>query len=175
MKGINLIAAVSIDGKIGHDQGMLWYFQEDMDFYKKMTTGNILIVGPKTYYGLPEQALRNRTHIIVIPEGDTRTIENKFNADIYVTAGPVKTIKRVQEIVKDNQKIFVIGGETIYKELLPYVQTAHITWINKIYESGNRNFPIDELHKDFYISDDKDWRRTKDGRRYKFVTYERTF
>jgi dihydrofolate reductase len=154
---------------------MLWYIQEDMDFYKKKTTGNILIVGPKTYYGLPEQALKERTHIIVTPKGDKRTIENRFNTDIYVVAGAEKAIKKAREILKKDQEIFVIGGERIYKELLPHVQTAYVTWINKLYESGNKEFPIDELHKDFHISEDKEWRRTKDGRRYKFVTYERTF
>lgn len=61
----SLIAAVSTDGCIGADNKMLWNVPEDLEFYKTMTTGNVVIVGNNTYKSLPRIALQNRKHIVI--------------------------------------------------------------------------------------------------------------
>lgn len=169
---VKIIAAVSIDGAIGNDKKMLWHVPEDFKRYKERTTGNILIVGRKTYDTLPYEALKNRTHIVV-KHNDGNYIDAPPNTDVYSTYSIRDAIKKAKEIKTNDQEVFIIGGSEVYKQAINICSEAEITWINKTYPDANKKFPIDELFNNFDITGDSNWVKSKKETLYKFTYYKK--
>jgi len=171
---MKLIAAIAIDGAIGNDNQLLWDLSEDLKNYKDKTSGNILIVGRKTYETLPHNALLNRTHI-VIKHNDGKYIDAPDGSDIQV----VHTIKDALKLAKklkgkSTKEIYIIGGETIYNQTIDLCDEAEITWINKTYPNANKRFQIEKLFEDFDIAEDTGWTKNKNGLIYKIINYKRS-
>lgn len=171
MKKIKLIAAVSIDGAIGNDEKMLWKIPEDLQRYKKLTTGNILIVGRKTYEGLPKVALKGRTHIVVSKTG---IVNAPADCEVYVSKSIEEAFKKAQELEGSERDIYVIGGSNIYEQTIQRCSSVEITWINNIYTEANKRFPITSLFENFSIENDSGWNKNKESNlSYKFTTYKK--
>jgi len=189
---MKIIAAVSVDGAIGHDSKLLWNLSEDLKNYKKRTQGNICIVGLNTYDNLPLAALQGRTHIVVSGFTDGRTIAgpieknsryelaNKYFEDnsireaiIYHRITIEDAIKTANEIKQNGQEIFIIGGAQLYESMIDLCDEAEITWINKMYPDANKRFPIEKLFRDFEITEDSNWVKNKNGIIYKFTNYKK--
>jgi len=187
-----LIAAISLDGAIGHDDELLWHIPEDLKQYKEKTLGNICIVGVTTYDFLPLYALKGRTHIVISgnyggdkmrsidapdetqPRFNLKTKEViDTNAEVWNRSTLKEAIDLAEEIRGEDQKIYVIGGARIYESMIDLVDEAHITWINKLYPTANKRFPIDKLFNDFEITGDQNYVKSKSGLSYKFTYYER--
>ena len=71
-------------------------------------------------------------------------------------------------------KVFVIGGASIYNLLIDYCDEAIITWVNKLYPDGDKKFPIDKLFANFDEYSDQDWQKSKSGLSYKITYYKRS-
>lgn len=188
MKDLKLIAAVSLDGAIGHDRELIWHIPEDLKRYKERTTGNICIVGLNTYNDLPMAALKGRTHVVVT--GDTKgntidapdetqpryTLKDK-NKDPDTKVWSRSTVEEMLELIEEirgDKKVYVIGGETIYSTLIDHVDEAEITWVNKTYPKANKRFPIDKLFNDFELVGDSNYVKSeKENLLYKFSYYKR--
>lgn len=171
---INLISAVTLDGYIGNKGQMPWYIPEDLQFYKKTTTGNIIIVGRKTFEGLPSVALRNRTHIVITskkidaPDGTEVRAVNNIDEAIALA----NKLMDVSIELKEDRKIFVAGGGQIYESMIDMCDVCHITWINKLFGEMDTSFPIDKLFE-MRITGDSNYITSKSEIKYKFTTYER--
>jgi dihydrofolate reductase len=168
---------------------LLWHLSEDLKHYKKRTQGNICIVGFNTYNSLPVDALRGRTHIVVtgLTDGTTIAVPGEVNPRytlkdkkyedksviVFARDNVDEAIKTIEEIKKEGQEIFVIGGAQLYKSMIDLCDNAEITWINKLYPDANKRFPIDKLFKDFEIVNDSEWQKSKSGITYKFTYYKR--
>jgi len=187
---IRLIAAVSLDGAIGHDRELIWHVPEDLKRYKEKTLGNICIVGVATYDDLPVAALKGRCHVVVSGDyGDkmrsidapdetqprfhlkTKEIEDT-NAEVWNRSTLDEALDLVEEI-RGDREVFVIGGERLYNSMIDHVDVAEITWINKTYPEANKRFPIDKLFNDFQIIGDQNYVRSESGLMYKYTLYER--
>lgn len=133
---MNIIVCVDENFNIGIDNKLLFDIKRDMEFFKTKTLNNVVIMGRKTLESLPNSApLKNRINIVMTSQCD-------FSGCICV-----KDIDALFNLLKDynTNDIYVIGGEQIYKLLLPYCETAYITKVysNKI---GDSKFPnIDKL------------------------------
>lgn len=189
MDNLKIISAVSIDGAIGNDNDLLWYVPEDFKRYKEKTTGNICIVGLNTYKNLPLKALEKRTTIVVsgdygdeslfidAPEEkqDRYSLINKkiLGLCVYNRSTINEALTTANEIKKENQEIYIIGGSQLYKSMIDLCNEAEITWINKLYPEANKRFPIDKLFNDFEIYEDTSWVKSKSGLKYKFTNYKR--
>lgn len=169
---IKLIAAISLDGAIGNNDKLLWDLPEDLLHFKKLTEGNICIIGKNTYDTLPSQALKNRTYIIV-KSNDDKLIDAPNGVDIHVKFSVDEALKKARQLAEGTKKeICVVGGESIYNQMLDLCDIAEITWINKTYPDANKRFQIDKLFHNFYETDDRNWVRSKTGILYKIINYK---
>ena len=120
---MKLIAAVSENWGIGKNNGLLFDIPEDMKFFRKTTMGKTVIMGRKNLESFPNgKPLKNRTNVVL-----TRDTE-------YCPEG-VKIVHSIGELLTldcVDGNAFVIGGESIYKQLIDYCDLCYIT---KVYET----------------------------------------
>ena len=135
---MNLIVAVDKNWAIGLNNKLLVRIPSDQKFFREETTGKVVVLGRKTLEtfpgGLP---LKNRTNIILSTDRDYKV------KDAIV----VHSIEELLEEVKqyDSKDVYIIGGESVYREMLPYCDTAHVTKIDHAYEADTYFPNLDEL------------------------------
>ncbi len=122
---LNIIVAVAQNNAIGKDNKLLWHLSEDLKYFKKTTLGSPIIMGRKTWESLPFKPLPKRENVVI-----------STNKDYKVEGATlVHSTKEAVEYCKKFEKIFVIGGETIYKALMPYCDRLYITKVYKDFEA----------------------------------------
>jgi dihydrofolate reductase len=153
---IILIAACSLNRVIGKDNQLIWHIPEDLKRFKSLTSGNPILMGRKTFESIGKP-LPNRTNIVL-------TKDTNWKHDGCLVYSDWRQVLPIFE----KQKIYVIGGAEIYKQLIPIASKIELTLINKVFE-GDAYFPN--------ISDK--WKLTNmephstDDFTYEFRTYER--
>ncbi len=121
MKNLTIIAAVGKNLELGKNNDLIWHLKEDMRFFKKCTTNKPIVMGMKTLESLP-RLLPNRKHIVL-----TRQHPN-FSPDITV----VHSVEEVLDFVRgQNQEVMVIGGASVYRQLLEYSDRMILTEIDQ--------------------------------------------
>lgn len=122
---MNLIVAVDRKWAIGRDGQLLFTIPDDMRFFKKMTTGKVVVMGHATLRSLPKgKPLKDRTNI-VLSRNRELVIEGAL---VCHSAGELFS---VLESYAENA-VWVIGGETVYRLLLPYCTDAYITKVDAV-------------------------------------------
>lgn len=163
---IAAIVAVDENWGIGYNGDLLAHIPEDLKYFKKLTTGNVVIMGRKTWDSLPKKPLPDRINVIITSQ--KKEIENDNLA--FLPMDYVKSlIKDDNDILED---IFIIGGGTIYKELLPYCNKIYITKIQKQFENIDTYFPNLEESKEWKLTDSSDT-LTHEDLQYCFQQYSR--
>lgn len=125
---MNLIAAVDRNWAIGKEGRLLVSIPADQQMFREETKGKVVIMGRKTLESLPGgQPLHKRTNIIL-----SRNPQYKVKG-----ATVCGSVEEVLDAVKDYpaEDVFVIGGQEIYRQFLPYCDTAHITYIDYAYQA----------------------------------------
>lgn len=161
---MNLIVAVDKNWAIGCNNKLLVSIPSDMKFFRETTTGGVVVFGRKTLETFPGgRPLPNRTNIVL-----TR------NEDYEVKGATVcHSVEEVLEELKQykDEEIYIIGGETIYRQFLPYCNLAHVTKIDHAFEA-DAYFPnLDEM-EDWEITADSE-EHTYFDLEYQFLKYER--
>ena len=139
---ISAIVAVDNSWGIGYNGDLLEHIPEDLKYFKQLTSGNVVVMGRKTWDSLPKKPLPNRLNIIV-----TRSpIHFQDFTDVKSCAMSLDLNETIDLITDTYDKeVFIIGGSQIYKELLPYCDRVYITKINKTHENVDSYFPnLDE-------------------------------
>ncbi len=124
---MTLIASADKNWAIGSNNQLLVRIPDDMRFFREMTMGKAVVMGRKTKESLPEGILPGRTNIVLTHDKD------------YKAKGAV-IVHSLDELHKelekfDTQDVFVIGGESVYRQLLDECDTAHITKIDFAYSA----------------------------------------
>lgn len=161
---MNLIVAVDKNWAIGLNNNLLVSIPADMKFFRETTTGKVVVMGRKTLESFPGgQALKKRTNIVLTKNKDYKA------KDVIV----VHTVDALLEELKnyDDEEIYVIGGESIYRQLLPYCNVAHVTKIDHAYEADTYFPNLDEMD-DWEITGVSE-EQTYFNLEYEFVRYER--
>ena len=161
---MNLIVAVDDNWAIGNKKQLLVSIPADMKFFRETTIGKVVVMGRKTLETFPSgQPLKKRTNIVL-----TRDKNYKVKDAIVV-----HTMEELLEELKkyDEEEIYVIGGETIYRQMLPYCKLAHVTRIHHTYEADTYFPNLDEM-EDWEITGISD-EQTYFDLEYEFVRYER--
>ena len=161
---MNLIVAVDKNWAIGNGNKLLVSIPQDMKFFRETTTGKVVVMGRKTLETFPgKQPLKNRTNIVL-----TRDKNYQVKGAIIV-----HDIDELMEELKkyEEEEIYVIGGETIYRQLLPYCKLAHVTKINHAYEADTYFTNLDE--NDEWVVTGVSEEQTYFDLEYEFVRYER--
>ena len=113
---INIIAAIGKNRELGLNNKLIWHIKEDMDYFKKVTTGYIVVMGRKTFESIG-RPLSNRENVVI----------TRNNLDIE----GVKIEHDRYKILEYNEKVFIIGGESIYSFFLPYADNLYLTEIDE--------------------------------------------
>ncbi|MBE6852701.1 MAG: dihydrofolate reductase [Ruminococcus sp.] len=161
---MNIIAAADLDMGIGCNGNLLYDIPEDKAFFKAMTLGNTIIMGRKTFESLPFKPLPDRRSIILTKN------KSYYHKDIELCHDMDSLFNLISDI--PTEKIFVIGGEQIYRSLLGYCDTAFIT---KVYarKEADSFIPDFDSMDEWHISE-KSELKNHNGIFYRFITYKRT-
>lgn len=127
---IILVAAVAKNWAIGKNNAMLWHLPNDFKHFKNITSGNIILMGRKTFESLPG-VLPNRKHLIITKQLNYNVPNN---CEIY------PTIESALDKYKD-QNIYIIGGGEIYKQTLPIANKLELTIVDEYFEDADAYFP----------------------------------
>lgn len=158
---IILIAAVSKDKVIGKQGGIPWKIKEDLSFFKEKTLNSPIIMGRATYNSIG-RPLPNRLNIVM-----TRSVKNTEGVTEVTSAD--KAIEAAS-INRDSSKVYIIGGENIYKEFLPIAHRMIITEVDLYIKDGDTFFP--EWNISEWKEQSRD-QREENGTRFSFVEYTR--
>lgn len=161
---MNLIVAVDENWAIGYQNELLVSIPADHKFFRQETIGKVVVLGRKTLETFPQgQPLNNRTNIIM-----------STNQNYHVKGAIVVHSKEelMEELKKyKSEDIYIIGGESVYRMMLPDCDVAHVTKIDHAYEA-DAYFPnLDEM-EEWEITADSD-EQTYFDLAYEFVKYER--
>ena len=156
---IILIAAVSKDKVIGKQGGIPWKIKGDLSFFKEKTLNAPIIMGRATYNSIG-RPLPNRLNIVM-----TRSAKN--TEGVTEVTSVEKAIEAASKN-KDSSKVYVIGGENIYKEFLPIAQKMIITEVDLYIKDGDTFFP--EWNISEWEEQSRD-QREENGIRFSFVEY----
>lgn len=133
MTQLKAIAAVDMTGAIGGQNKLLCKLEKDLKQFKQLTTGNIVIMGRKTFESIG-RPLPNRINIVV-SSSLSQTVEN--SEELIIVATPQDALKVASSIAHLEQHIYVIGGGQIYKELIPYCDELLITEIQDVFSNAD--------------------------------------
>jgi dihydrofolate reductase len=118
---ISIIVAVSEDLGIGKDNDLLWHISEDLKRFKKLTFGNTVIMGKKTWESLPRKPLPGRKNIVL-------TDDPHESIDSSVTA---YSIDDALSKCEKGEEIFVMGRGSVYRQFMPIADRLYITHVHK--------------------------------------------
>lgn len=161
---MNIIVAADKNWAIGKDNKLLVSIPADMKMFRQETTGKVVVMGRKTLESFPGgQPLKNRINIVL-----TR------NSGYRVKGAQV--VHTVEELLKEVEKypsseVYCIGGDSVYKQLLPYCDPAHVTRIDFAYEADSFFPNLDELTEWKVTAESEE--QTYFDLEYQFVKYEK--
>ncbi len=156
-----MIAVLSADKNwaIGYKGDLLVKIPNDMKMFRALTTGNVIVMGRKTLESFPNgQPLPNRVNIVMTQNPDYQA---KGCVIVHSTEELLEELKNYAD-----KKVYVVGGESIYRELLPFCEEAYVTRIDYEYQA-DRYFPnLDEM---------EDWEMYEEGEEETFFSIEYYF
>ena len=159
------VVAVDKNWGIGNDGNLLFHISEDLKNFRRLTEGKTVILGRKTLATFPKGApLKNRRNII-LSRDESYTVEG---------AEVARSVEDAVELLKneDTDNICVIGGESIYKQMLSYCDTAIVTKIDAQAPQSDKFFPNLDKDEEWYLAQESEVKE-ENGIKFKFCTYKR--
>lgn len=133
-RSFQLIAAVDRNWAIGRKGQVLVAIPADQKLFRQETMGKIVVMGRKTFLTLPGQRPLDGRHNVILTENDSWNVKGAHVCRSEKEA--LDVIGRLEErFGLSDADVYIIGGESIYRQFLPYCSTAHITWIDYSYEA----------------------------------------
>jgi dihydrofolate reductase len=118
---ISIIVAVSEDWGIGKDNELLWHISEDLKRFKRLTIGNTVIMGKRTWESLPKRPLPSRKNIVLTDDPD----------EIIEDAVTAYSLQDSLNKCDKDKEIFIIGGGSIYRQFMPIADRLFITHVHR--------------------------------------------
>ena len=162
---MKIIVCVDANWGIGYKNELLVRIPSDQKFFRETTTGKVVVMGRKTLESFPGgKPLKNRVNIVLSSSDKTSKVED----EIYV-----KSIDDCLEILKqyNEDDIYIIGGASIYKQFLPYCDTAYVTKVDREF-SADTYFPNLDKDDEWEIVSESD-EQTYFDNTVAFLTYKR--
>ena len=161
---MNIIVAADCNWGIGNRERLLVSIPNDMKHFRQETVGKVVVLGRKTLQTFPQgQPLQDRTNIILSAD---KSYQVKGAVVVHSLEELLEELKKY-----DSDSVYVIGGESVYRQLLPYCDTAHVTRIDHAYEA-DAYFPDLDRDGEWEITADSD-EQTYFDIPYTFLRYER--
>ena len=149
---------------IGRENQLLVHIPNDMKMFRQTTTGKVVVMGRKTLESFPNgMPLPKRTNIVLTTDQD------------YDGRGAI-VVHSEEELFEELKKyadedIFIIGGESIYRMMLPYCDTAYVTRLDYAYDADTY-FPDLDARKEWEIVKESE-EQTYFDLEYVFLKYQR--
>lgn len=160
---ISIIAAVSNNNVLGRDNQIIWQIPADLQYFKSITQGHVVIMGRKTFESL-EKPLSNRTNIVVTRQHDYA------GEGIIIAHSVQEAIKKARNF--NEEEIFIIGGGEIYRQCLPFTDRIYLTKIHAVY-AGDTYFPEFDEDEWKVIKEEHHEADQKNKHPYTFLVYQR--
>lgn len=157
---ISLIAAVGKNNELGKNNDLIWRLPNDLKFFRKVTDGNIVLMGRNTFWSLPK-VLPNRINIVI-----SDCLED-YPDEVVV-------YKSIVDFLNDynsrDVEIFIIGGASIYRQFIDMADNIYLTEIDSCCDDASVYFPnFDKTLYDVDIIGEN----SDNGIFYKHVLYKR--
>jgi len=130
---IAVIAAVGRENNaIGLEGKLPWSLSVDLKRFKALTSGHTVIMGRKTWESIPEK-------FRPLPDRNNYVLSRDWDVRAKLVSGPIPGTARVGAFPNlvsalryssRNKKVFIIGGESLFRAAMPYATEAHITWVD---------------------------------------------
>lgn len=163
---ITMLLAVSQDGVIGKDGQLPWKLPNDLKRFKKLTIGNTVVMGRKTWESLPKKPLPDRQNVVL----SNNPTYQAHGAEVYSSDDVSKII-----LQKKRNDFMVIGGSSIYRIFLPYADKIELTLVHHNFDGDT--FFVSHMQSDWLTQWKLLDRRDHDmdethAYPYSFLTYE---
>lgn len=155
-----MIAAIGEHNELGRNNDLIWHISEDLKFFKEKTTGHSIVMGMNTFNSLPKK-LPNRKHIILTSK------DIKLDEDITIVHS-INDLLAYIDMIKD--EVFVIGGASLYNQLIEY---ANMMYLTEICASAPADVYFPEFNKDDWKAEELCSHTSPDGIDYRHVLYKR--
>lgn len=152
---LSIIACYGYNYEIGKDNDLIFKISEDLKFFKEQTMGKPMVMGYNTFMSLKNgKPLPGREHIIL-----TNSHADDFKNTEHVIA--LKSLDDILDYIKNiKSEVMIIGGASVYKQLIEYTKVMYLTEVNQIDMTATAHFPkFDKKEwetKVIYKSDDLD-------------------
>ncbi|WP_088032678.1 dihydrofolate reductase [Evansella clarkii] len=159
---ISMVVAMDENRVIGKDGDLPWHLPNDLKFFKRVTTGHTIIMGRKTHESIG-RPLPDRRNIVV-------TTQQSYAPEGVEVLHSLEEVKQFAD--KKEEEFFLIGGETLFRQLLPVTGRIYLTVIHDEFE-GDTYFP--EISEDEWevVSSEKGETDEKNIYEHTFLVYER--
>jgi len=157
------IAAMSENGVIGRDNAVPWRLPSDLAHFKRTTMGHTIVMGRRTWESIGEKPLPGRRHVVITGKQG------------YAVPPGVVVARSWEEAlagVRDEDEVFVVGGERVYASALPVADRVYLTIVHAEIE-GDVRFPDPELAGFRLVSEERREADAANPYAHTFRTYER--
>ena len=155
---LSIIACISQTNRaIGYQNRLLYHIKSDLTRFRELTMGHTIIMGRKTYESLPNGALPHRRNIVV-----SRSIKEMEGCEVY------SNLEAALKAAESPQEIFIIGGESIYRQSLHVARKLYLTVVDDAPQQADAFFP--EINPEEWELIEKEM-RNENGLSFSFLTY----
>ena len=164
---LSIIACISQTNRaIGYQNRLLYHIKCDLTRFRELTTGHAIIMGRKTYESLPHGALPHRRNIVV-----SHNLKELEGCEVYPSLKEAVEAARKPAAVPcpiSNEEIFIIGGESIYRQILPEAHKLYLTVVDDTPQQADAFFP--KINVEEWELIEKEMRNENDVS-FSFLTY----
>jgi dihydrofolate reductase len=128
---ISMICAVGKNLAIGRDNKLIWNLPDDLKHFRNITAGHTVIMGDRTFESIG-RPLPNRKNVVV-------SLDKNYQAPGCVVRNSLEEV--LSEYKNSEEEVFVIGGATIYRLSLPYVDKLYLTLVDDAPADADAFFP----------------------------------
>ena len=165
---LSIIACISQTNRaIGYQNRLLYHIKSDLTRFRELTTGHTIIMGRKTYESLPNGALPHRRNIVV-----SRSMKEMEGCEVY------PNLDAALKAAESPQEIFIIGGESIYRQSLHVARKLYLTVVDDTtVNDAAINATPQQADAFFPEINPKEWKliekemRNENGLSFPFLTY----
>ena len=171
---LSIIACISQTNRaIGYQNRLLYHIKCDLTRFRELTTGHAIIMGRKTYESLPHGALPHRRNIVVshnLKELEGCEVYPSLKEAVEAAGKPVEAAGKAAAAPCpiSNEEIFIIGGESIYRQILPEAHKLYLTVVDDTPQQADAFFP--EINAEEWELIEKEMRNENDVS-FSFLTY----
>ena len=149
---------------IGYQNRLLVSIPSDMKLFRQTTTGKVVVMGRKTLESFPNgMPLKNRTNIVLTGN------KGYHVKDAVIVHSKEELLEELKKY--DTDDVYVIGGESIYRMLLPYCSTVYVTKIDQAFQADTFFPNLDEM--DEWVMTEEGEEQTCFDLEFAFTKYER--